>query len=53
MFGKRTAFWFAVAGVSILAQFGAELVSDKFPALGLQKFVAYSHKGHPTNAAAA
>lgn len=49
MFGKRAAFWIAVGGVSILSQFAAELAADKFPQLGLQRFVAYAHKGRPTN----
>jgi len=43
--GRRAAFWVAVAGVSIIANFGIELAADKFPQLGLQKFVAYTHKG--------
>ena len=43
--GRRESFWFAVAGVSILAQFGLEVISDRVPQLGLRKFTAYSHKG--------
>jgi hypothetical protein len=42
---RKLAFWGAVAGVAILANFGLELVSDKVPQLGLQRFVAYTHKG--------
>ena len=45
MNGQRASFWVAVAGVSILAQFGLELLADKVPALGLSRFVAYSHRG--------
>jgi hypothetical protein len=42
---RRLAFWVAVGGVSILAQFALEVVSDRVPQLGLSKFVAYTHKG--------
>jgi hypothetical protein len=43
--GKKAAFWVAVGGVSLLAQFGVELLSDKVPALGLGRFVEYIHRG--------
>lgn len=43
--GRRLGFWVAVGGVSILAQFALEVVSDRVPQLGLRKFVAYTHKG--------
>jgi hypothetical protein len=39
------SFWLAVAGVSILANFGLEVAAEKFPQLGLSRFVAYTHKG--------
>ncbi len=42
---KRAAFWGTVALVSIAANFGLELVADKFPQTGLRQFVAYTHKG--------
>lgn len=42
---KRVAFWGAVALVSIAANFGVELLADKFPNSGLRTFVAYTHKG--------
>lgn len=45
MAGRRLSFWIAVAGVSILANFGLEVAADRFPQLGLAKFVAYTHKG--------
>ena len=45
MFGKKAAFWGAVAGVSILASFGMELLSDKLPAGALKQFVGYIHRG--------
>ena len=51
MFGKRLAFWGAVAGVSLLAQVGAEILADKVPSLGLSRLVAYAHRG-PTGGAA-
>ena len=50
--GKRkAAFWLTVAGVSVLANFGLELLSDKYPSLGLARFVAYTHRGHGTTGA--
>jgi hypothetical protein len=42
---RRGAFWVAVAGVAVLANFGLELVSDRLPQLGLARFTAYTHKG--------
>lgn len=42
---RRAAFWVAVGGVSILANFLLEVVSDRVPSLGLRQFTAYSHKG--------
>jgi hypothetical protein len=42
---KRVAFWGAVAVVAVAANFGVELLADKFPQSGLQTFVAYTHKG--------
>ncbi len=45
MAGRRTSFWIAVAGVSILANFGLELAAEKFPQLGLSRFTAFTHKG--------
>ena len=43
---RRLAFWGAVAGVSVSANFGLELVADKSPQVGLARFTAYTHKGH-------
>jgi hypothetical protein len=43
--GKRLTFWGAVAGVSILANFGLELVADRAKQLGLKRFTSYTHKG--------
>ena len=45
MAGKRLAFWGAVAGVSILANFGLEVIADKIPSLGLARFTAFTHRG--------
>ncbi len=44
--GRRTAFWGAVAGVSILANFGLEAVTAKYPQLGLARFTAFTHRGN-------
>lgn len=43
--GKKIAFWFAVAGVAVLANFGVELLSDQLQIPGLQDLVAYTHRG--------
>jgi hypothetical protein len=43
---RRAALIGAVAGISILANFGLELVSERWPQLGLARFTAYSHKGN-------
>lgn len=45
MKGRRLSFWLAVGGVSILANFGAEVVAHRWPQLGLARFVAFTHKG--------
>src|SRR5437016_13894076 len=42
---KRAAFWVTVAGVSILANFGLEVVANRWPQLGLAKFTAFTHHG--------
>ncbi len=42
---QRLAFWATVAGVSILANFGLELLSNKVPQLGLKRFTAFTHLG--------
>jgi len=42
---KRGAFIAAVAAISILSNFGLEVLSEKVPSLGLRRFVAYTHKG--------
>lgn len=45
MGGRRLSFWLAVGGVSLLANFGAELAATRWPQLGLARFVAFTHKG--------
>jgi hypothetical protein len=42
---RRAAFWLAVAGTSVLANFGLELAAAKFPQLGLARFTAFTHAG--------
>jgi len=43
---RKFAFWGAVAGVAVGANFLLELAADKLPRqIGLQRFVAYTHKG--------
>jgi hypothetical protein len=44
--GRKTSFWLAVAGTSILANFGLELLADRVPVLGLRRFVDYTHGTH-------
>jgi hypothetical protein len=45
VFGRKAGFWLAVAGVSILSQFGLELARAKVPNLGLDRFVSFVHRG--------
>ncbi len=43
---KKIAFWVAVAGAgAVLGPFALELAADKIPLPGLQRFVAYIHRG--------
>lgn len=42
---RKVSFWFAVAGVAVLANYGLEVAADRFPNLGLARFTAYAHKG--------
>lgn len=42
---RKPAFWLAVAGTSILANFTLELAARKVPSLGLARFVAFTHNG--------
>jgi hypothetical protein len=43
---RRLLFWAGVAGVSILANFGVEVAAQRFPTLGLAKFVNFTHGGN-------
>lgn len=43
---RRAAFWAAVAGVSILSNFGLEVLAERCPQLGLRKFVQFTHRGN-------
>lgn len=43
---KKALFWVAVAGTgSVLGPFLLELAADKLPIPGLQRMVAYIHRG--------
>jgi hypothetical protein len=46
--GKKAAFWVAVGGVALLANFVVELAADKVPVPGLARFVSYIHRGPGT-----
>jgi len=43
--GRRLSFWLAVAGVSVLANFGLEAVTSRVGSPGLARFTAYAHRG--------
>jgi hypothetical protein len=43
--GRRLSFWLAVAGVSVLANFALEAVTDKAGSPGLARFTAFAHRG--------
>jgi len=45
MFGRKASFWLAVAGVSVLANFGLELARAKLPSTGLDRFTSFVHRG--------
>ncbi len=42
---RRAAFWIAVGGTAVLANFVMELAADKIPNPGLRRLVAYVHRG--------
>lgn len=48
LFGKRAAFWLAVGGVAVMANFAVELLAQKAPIPGLRQFVAFTHCGPGT-----
>lgn len=45
MFGRRVAFWGAVAGVSILANLGLEVAAHQSRSPGLRRLAALTHLG--------
>jgi hypothetical protein len=42
---RKAAFWIAVAGTAVLANFVLEVASDNLPSGSLRQFVAYIHRG--------
>jgi hypothetical protein len=42
---RRLAFWGAVAGVSIAANFALELAAAKIPSAGLRRLADFIHRG--------
>jgi len=42
---KKAAFWLAVAGVSLGANFALELAAHYIPAPGFQRLVEFIHRG--------
>jgi len=44
MKGRRASFWLAVAGVSVLAPFALQLVAEKVPQIGLDRFIAFTYR---------
>lgn len=42
---RKLAFWVAVGGVSILANFAVEYAAAKLPSGGLRNFVGMLHRG--------
>jgi hypothetical protein len=46
---RRLRFWLGVAGVSILANFGIELLNARVPSIGLAKFTDFTHGNADAN----
>lgn len=42
---RKGAFWLAVGGTAILANFTMELLSDNLPSGSFRAFVRYLHRG--------
>ena len=42
---RRLTFWLTVAGVSVLANFGLEVLTQRANVPGLAQFTAYTHRG--------
>jgi hypothetical protein len=49
MFSKRAAFWGGMYALITLTPFVNEVIANKVPALGLQRFIAFSHRGGPAS----
>ena len=45
MNSRKAAFWLAVGGTAVLANFTLELAARKIPSPGLRRFVAFTHNG--------
>lgn len=43
MFARRLSFWLAVGGVSLLANYSAEALANRIPAVAT--FTAFAHRG--------
>lgn len=42
---RKAAFWVAVGGTAILANFIVEVAADKLPSGSLRQFVSFIHRG--------
>jgi hypothetical protein len=42
---RKAAFWIAVGGVAVIANFAVELAAAKLPNGGLRNFVSFLHNG--------
>jgi hypothetical protein len=42
---RKGAFWIAVAGTAVLANFAMEVLSDNLPSGSFRAFVSYLHRG--------
>ena len=50
MFGRKFAFWVAVGGTAIAANFGLELAARYIPSPGFRRLVNFVHCGPGGNA---
>jgi hypothetical protein len=46
MLGRKLSFWIAVAGVSVMANFGLEYITSQSDSLGLARFTGFAHRGN-------
>lgn len=42
---RKAAFWLAVGGTAVLANFAMEVLSDNLPSGSFRSFVRYLHRG--------